>query len=164
MHQSNIEPKEKKEVPQPKWANYSALAAALLPKDPNFPVRHRPPLHLIASFPPPGASHSHGCHPSTRSPSPRSISRASRLPLFLYPPARLPGTLRAAAATSSSPSQVSESRAPPVLLQCCCFLLLPRMFRGLDTGGWVIGCSHAVGFAGSIKCWIRSRSKVRQSC
>ena len=44
------------------------------------------------------------------------ISRPSPLPLSLHPPARLPPTLRAAAATSALPFQVSASRAPSLML------------------------------------------------
>lgn len=73
------------------------------------PHSHRRHLHLHRC-----------CHPGTLSPSataPTYISRPSPLPLFLHPPpARLPPTLRAAAATSSLPLpfQVSASRDPSV--------------------------------------------------
>jgi hypothetical protein len=83
--------------------------------------------------------HLHRCHPSTLSPSQRPISGASRLPLFLHPPARLPATLRAAAATSFFPFQVSESRDPCRTALMLLFLVALEDWRLGDRMHWGLG-------------------------
>lgn len=111
---------------------------------PSFPVRHRPPLHLTptatAPPPPPFAT------PARCRRRHALISRPPRLShsLSLHPPARLPATLRAAAATSFLAFQVSGLEGPsPYFFKCCYFFVaadLPRMFRGPQAGWW--GCSE----------------------